>query len=363
MGRYVGDEWHEELPSGGSEDQQQGYTGGGEAAPAGGDMGVQSGVSGGEWKAADGQTLNSQSIQTQQDFLAIYGDQAGQAWANEHNAALGAGPATQTAGAPATAPATKPATPGAPPVQPGASQYGAAIQSMLNAIASGNREAFQRAVYEFDVTFQLDKDKFAEDTRRFNENFGITQAGMTGTYQGQATLPALTSYANQFGTWGVPQQGATTLAAQQQAYAQQMGMINQAATLQANPFRQQQVIGQMGGLLQGGGVAGFQAPNTVAGVGTQGGNMRGGMGYLQQMIDDIRDPSANSASMSNVLGAIPTPNKLNSTEFLRSAPSTQSMVLQGMQEKYGLDPSDSLKQIQNTLPQFNAPTTAGGVRR
>jgi hypothetical protein len=34
-----------------------------------------------------------------------------------------------------------------------------------------------------------------------------------------------------------------------------------------------------------------------------------------------------------------------------------------MQEKYGLDPQDSLKQIQNTLPQFTAPTSLAGVRR
>lgn len=278
----------------------------------------------------------------------------------------------------------------------GANQYGAAIQQALDALASGNREAFQRAMYEFDQTFGLDKDKFAEDVRQYNQNFGVTQAGLTGQYQGAPTLPALTSYANQFGQWGVPQTGAqtlaaqaqnaglygynptlgangvpigangqplTTLAAQQQAYAQQMGMISQAATLQANPFRQQQAIGQMGNLLGGQGVAGFSAPNTVAGVGVAGGNTRGGMGYLQQMIDDIRDPSANQASMNQVMQGIPTPNKLNSTEFLRAAPSTQSMVLQGMQEKYGLDPADSLKQIQATMPQFNAPTTLGGIKR
>jgi hypothetical protein len=110
-------------------------------------------------------------------------------------------------------------------------------------------------------------------------------------------------------------------------------------------------------------VAGFSAPNTVAGVGTQGGNTAGGMGYLQQMIQDIRDPTANQTGMNDVLNAIPTPNKINSTEFLRSAPSTQSMVLTGMQEKYGLDPKDAMQQIQNTLPQFKAPTLAGAVRR
>jgi hypothetical protein len=270
-------------------------------------------------------------------------------------AVAGYGPSTDAAGRPTGSAGTGTGT--------GAQQYGDAIQKALDALASGNREAFQRAIHEWDLTFGLDKDKFAEDIRRFNENFAVAQAALTGQYQGQATLPALTSYATQFGQWGVPTTGQATLEAQQQAYAQQMGMINQAATLQANPFRQQQVIGQMGNLLSGGGVAGFSAPNTVAGVGTAGGNTRGGMGYLQQMIDDIRDPGANATGMNDILNATPTPNKLNSVEFMRAAPSSQSMVLQAMQEKYGLDPADSLKQIQATMPQFTAPTTMGGVRR
>jgi len=166
------------------------------------------------------------------------------------------------------------------------------------------------------------------------------------------------------GAAGAPQ---VTMAREQQTYAQQMGMIKQAADLQANPFRQQQAIGQMGGLLNNGGVgAAFQAPNTVQGVGTQGGTgPNTGLAYLQQMIDDIRGGagSTNSQSMQSVLDAIPTPNKVNSTQFLRAAPSTQSMVLQGIQEKYGLDPADSLAQIKATLPQFQAPTTMGSVKR
>ena len=212
----------------------------------------------------------------------------------------------------------------------------------------------------------------------------MTAYGYGGNPGQQETLAAQQQYfaqandlATQYGTYyqpGMPGQtgvagvnnpnvGQSTLAAQQQSYAQQMGLISQAASLQANPFRQQQAIGQMSGLLSGGGVASFQAPNTVAGVGTAGGNTQGGMGYLQQMIDDIRSPGANQTSMNSVLDAIPTPTKLDSQSFLRSTPSTQNMVLQGMQEKYGLDPQDSMTQIKATLPQFTAPTLAGAVKR
>lgn len=354
----------------------------------------------------------------------------------------------------------------------GGQQLASGINSLLGAIASGNKQAFDEAVRQFNATFGLDQNKFTEAVRQFNETLGITQAGLTGTYQGSPTQQAqmqaaniaaqqagLTGYYNAPGilggalgaaggmptaadfakqsaqeqqTWtgtyganapqawaqaatqrvqqfqaqnpgatswtlggatgalaqpaqgglqgtptlqaqrqwaelyggnAAPGAGQETLAAQQQRYAQQMGMIAQAATLQANPFRQQQAMGQMGRLLGGQGVAGFQAPNTVAGVGVAGGNTQGGMGYLQQMVDDIRDPTANTQSMNQILQGIPTPNKVNSVEFLRAAPSTQNMVLQGMQEKYGLDPADALGQIKNTLPGFQAPTAFGGIKR
>jgi hypothetical protein len=390
----------------------------------------------------------------------------------------------------------------------GGQQLATGINSLLGAIASGNKQAFDEAVRQFNATFGLDTQKFQEAVRQFNANLGVTEAGLTGQYQGSPTqqaalqqaniaaqqagltgyyrpsgtgqfvakangqigqmmtdgsiqgygsfgeflanggsqeaaqqalaypmrddmfdratamyastagsptLAAQAQWANLYGANAAPTTGqetlasqlqtanilaqrnqtaqnwaqlygytpqvdangnpvivgaagpggqpATTLAAQQQQYAQQMGMINQAAQLQANPFRQQQAIGQMSRLLSGQGVAGFQAPSVVQGVGTAGGNTQGGMGYLQQMIDDIRDPAANAASMNQVMQGIPTPNKLNSVEFLRAAPSTQNMVLQGMQEKYGLDPTDALQQIKSTLPGFSAPTTFGSVKR
>jgi len=276
-------------------------------------------------------------------------------------------------------------------VQASSSQLASGINSLLGAIASGNKQAFDEAVRQFNATFGLDQQKFAESVRQYNEGLAVTQAGLTGTYQGQQTQQALAQaasiqaqraktaqdWANIYGY--TPQldangnpivvnaasgQPASTLAAQQQAYSQQLGAINAAAALQANPFRQQQVMGQLGRVLTGQGVAGFSAPNTVTGVGTVGGNTQGGLGYMQQMIDDIRGGtnSANSQGVQGVLDAIPTPNKINSADFLRSAPSTQNMILQGMQEKYGLDPTDALNQIKNTLPSFQAPSTFGTIK-
>jgi len=376
MGVMVGGVWHEELadPGGGSYESGEDYNqassgtqwGEGLNTSYGGDSGgggpVQNthpaAVGYNEWGDPIFNTPNGPKTGTQitQELAAVGWDGQGEPVAVYNRTAGGGSP-------PATTLTATTKTPTVVPKGTGAEQYGGAIDRLYEAIISGNAARIAEEIRQFNATFGLDTRKFEEDTRQFNQTFGITQAGLTGTYQGAPTLPALTSYATQFGQWGVPTAGQSTLAAQNQAYTQQIGAINAAAALQANPFRQQQVIGQLGNVLAGQGVAGFSAPNTVAGVGTAGGNNRGGMGYLQQLIDDIRDPSANTASMNSVLDATPTPTKLNSVEFLRSAPSTQSMVLQAMQEKYGLDPGDAVKQIQNTLPQFTAPTTMGGLRR
>jgi hypothetical protein len=379
-------------------------------------------------------------------------------------------------------------TPGAAPtvVSQSGQQLAAGINSLLGAIASGNKQAFDEAVRQFNVSSGLDQSKFDESIRQFNQNYQISQAGLTGQYNGQQTqaaqlqayneaigtagvtgyfqapgaaggtggaptqaqyiaarsqqlqgmgwaagaatqtalsewnqglaqsgnvaggmpaslipatagaapggvgtptlaaqaqwanlygqnaaptpgeqtLAAQLQYANLYGGSGAaPTAGQTTLAAQQQAYAQQMGAVNAAAAMQANPFRQAQVIGQAGRILQGMPTAGFQAPTTVAGVGTAGGNTQGGMGYLSQLISDIQDPTANQTTAQSWLDATPTPNKIDSTSFLGASPTTQNLILQSMQEKYGLDPTDSLAQIKNTLPAFNAPNTTGVIRR
>ena len=233
--------------------------------------------------------------------------------------------------------------------------------ALLKAIAEGNMEAFREAVRQFDLSFGLDQNKFQEAVRQFNESLGVTQAGLTGVYQGQPTLAAQLQAENiaqtRAGLTG-QFQGAPTLAAQNQAFTQGTGLVNQIAQLQANPFRQQAAMGQLSNLLGGRGVSGFGQIGTVPGAGT------GGLGYLQQMIDDIKSGgAANSVSVNDTLNAIPTPNKLNSVEFFRSPTTTQNLVLQGMQEKYGIDPNDALQQIKNTMPGFQAPATYGTVRR
>ena len=310
---------------------------------------------------------------------------------------------------PSTGGGSTPSGPSAPSTPPSTSNLGASIDRLLQAQAAGDAKALAETIREFDQKYGLDQQQFAESVRQYNQNYLISQAGLTGTYNGQQTqqaqLQAFNEALQTAGLYGsanpyagfaasnpqaraliaqnpsladpqyqqqllqqrgyvfYPGENLQTLAAQQQAYNQQFGMVQLASTLQANPFRQAQVLGQANRILGGQPSASFQAPNTVAGVGTAGGNQQGGMGYLQQILDDIKDPTPNQTTASQFLAQTPTPNKINSADFLRSAPSTQNIVLQAMNEKYGIDPNDALAQIRNTLPQFNAPSTVGTVRR
>lgn len=268
------------------------------------------------------------------------------------------GGSSRVSGGSSGSPSPSPPTPS----QPTGQDLDAYIQRLLNAQSAGDQKALQETIREFDLKYGLDRDQFNENTRQYNQNYLISQAGLTGMYQGAPTMQLRSQLAQLYGT-ETPTPGQQTLAAQQQAYSEAFNVAQLAAQLQANPFRQQEVLGQAGRLLGGLGVAGFQAPNQVAGVGTAGGNQQGGLGYLQQIINDIRDPTPNQTTADQFLANTPTPNKLDSASFLRAAPSTQNIVLQAMQQKYGISPDDAVKQIQSTLPQFTAPAAFGAVRR
>jgi len=274
------------------------------------------------------------------------------------------------------------------PAQASGAALGAAIDKLLGARAAGDKAAFDEAVRQFNQNFGLSQAattgtyngaptlaalKQQADIAAQKSLTAQNDASLTGTYQGQATLAALKQQAdiasqqlqNAMTAAGLTGtlNGAPTLQAQKQLYDQQLGIINAAQTAQANPFLQQQLYGQANRIFSGQAVPGFQAPGTVAGVGTAGGNTAGGMGYLSQMIDDIRSPQANQTTADSFLAQTPTPNKIDSQSFLRSNPSTQNVILQAMQQKYGVDPTDAMQQIKNTLPQFTAPSTTGVVRR
>lgn len=83
-----------------------------------------------------------------------------------------------------------------------AAQLDAQFQKMLGALASGNKEAFEEAKREFNATFE------------------ITQAGVTGSYQGNPTLAAQLQQANLTGQYN----GQPTEATRQFNQSQQQNL-------------------------------------------------------------------------------------------------------------------------------------------
>lgn len=210
-----------------------------------------------------------------------------------------------------------------------AQNLGAITQSIVGALASGNKAAFDEAVREFNATFGLDTQKFTEATRQFNQTFGLQQAALSGTYNGQPTE-----------------------AARQFNVSQGLNALQLAGSLHADPFRQVEVEGQLNRLLNGQGVPGFSAPNGSA-ANTQ---------SIDYLLNQIRDPYQAQNRAAATLNDIPAPNQLNAVEFFRSPPATQSLLLSGIKSKFGIDEADALQQIKNTLPGFASPAIAGAVK-
>src|SRR5262245_6039938 len=228
-------------------------------------------------------TVNASSPSEAQNNANQGGNYAtGQAQEGGHQAHTGTG-GEAVAGYPAGYGPSGPI--GAPPTQTSSSndaevqKLGQQINRLMGAISSGNKEAFDEAVRQFNLSFGLDTSKFAEGVRQFNENLAIAQSGVTGTFQGTPTQQAIAQraglgaqYAQIYGNaptfdaqGQLVFQPGETLAANQQRFAQQFGAIQAAAALQTNPFRQAQAMGQFHRLLGGQGVAGFQAPGPVQG--------------------------------------------------------------------------------------------------
>src|SRR5215831_20983350 len=86
----------------------------------------------------------------------------------------------------------------APPSAPSGDLAAAkqAIQQAVAALNSSDLKAFNEQVREWDKIFQFNTDQFNEGVRQYNQNFGVTQAGVTGSYQGDPTLQALNQQAN-----------------------------------------------------------------------------------------------------------------------------------------------------------------------
>ena len=102
-----------------------------------------------------------------------------------------------------------------PGTGPGTSANLTATQQILN---DAQQKAYQAYL---NSRLQLDNDTLAFQKAQEAFNEAVTQSGLTGMYQGMPTQAALQFGATNFGTWGMPQQGQQTLAAQNQQFTQQ----------------------------------------------------------------------------------------------------------------------------------------------
>lgn len=135
--------------------------------------------------------------------------------------------------------------------------------------------------------------------------------------------------------------------------------LKTAASLQSNPFRQQQYLYGLGNnpYLSGavGAIAGkyslpaFQAPQTGSVAGSA------SLGDLASRIGGTGG-GGTPADFQAALDAFPNPNQVVAREYVRLDPSTKNYVLSGLAAKTGLDVGTLDSQIKATLPQFKSPS-------
>lgn len=297
--------------------------------------------------------------------------------ANESNVTMVPGAASLAGSAPGGAPVGQPG--GAPGGQPGGAPGGAgsaesafasaaagqaAQQAENNAIAAAQqralqvyyegqvrgedeRLAFDKAIQAYTETYNAEKLKFEQQREQQRileaaQQFGLTEAGVTGTYQGAPTEARL---------------------AREQTGA--LGLLNQAATLRgpANAF---QALRTFGNTPQGlvdvvNAVAGRYNLPTAAGLTGQG----SAPATLQSLIAGLQPANiaADQAAAASATRGLPAPNQFNLANWSRLLPSQQQVVAGAYEAGLGpggasISPSDLEAMIRQSAPQFRAPSSA-----
>src|SRR6266542_801507 len=168
-------------------------------------------VTGGQITVSGNSLADAQANAAQQTGVSVQAQQGGGTYGSNTNSSLGGGGGGG----------------GGQQQQHPAVDLGAIQQSIVNALATGNKAAFDETVRQFDLMFGLDQKKFDEAVHQFSQTFGLQQAGVTGMYN-----------------------GAPTEAHRQFDITTGLNAAQLAASLHADPFRQREVEGQLGRLLR-----------------------------------------------------------------------------------------------------------------
>lgn len=252
-----------------------------------------------------------------------------------------------------------------------ADQYNADADRALTEARDAATAAYNRS----QLNLEGDKLAFQKAQQAFSES--LSRAQMTGTFEGQPTLPALMAWANAFGTYGQPTPGQGTLAAQNQFFNQALAQ----STL--NQKTVQDYLGLVAGLrgpqdygqylrvlastpqgLQG--LVGAAAANQgrVPGFGTTGaptqpatlgglmgaaatGGAAGGTTYDQYM---------------TAARGLPPPSQISPQNW-NAMNDSQKQLLLGMYEQSGWNVTDALQQYQASLPKFGSAAPPVGTTR
>lgn len=267
----------------------------------------------------------------------------------------------------------------------------------------------QQAAYNayLNSRLALDSDQEAYQKAAQAAATAIAQAGVTGTYNGQPTLGAMTSYANQFGTWGVPNAGQQTLTSQNQGFTQQQALASmygqyyapgQAPTAgQTTQAAQQQAYSQWLQAQQESRLQQGQQQQTAQAYLQMLANLRGPADYakyqqvlgstpggmtdlvraaagqyipgggattgvqptpvsLQSFVGGLGQPDTSSQAAMNTLVA---PNQLAPQTWNNLTPSQQQMLL-GTWESQGYTKEDAQALFNQSLPKYASGSSSSG---
>jgi hypothetical protein len=267
-----------------------------------------------------------------------------------------------------------------------------------------------KATYQQAITQGQGEDR-ALNAAKFAWQQKVDEAGLTGMYQGQYTMPTQQWQASTFGTWGAPTAGQQTQAAQQQQFTQQQalagmygqyyapgaaptaGMQTQQAQEQAytqwlrgaqearaNQTAQQQtaqnyltLLSQLRGPADWakyqqvlGSTPGGMRDLTAAAMGQYlpGGGATTGvqpqaanLQTLQGQVAGTGTPQEAAGNGTNTMGQLPAPNQIAAQSWKNLQPSQQQMLL-GQYEAQGWYKPDVESLMNQGLPKYasNAPT-------
>jgi hypothetical protein len=210
------------------------------------------------------------------------------------------------------------------------------------------------AYYNSKLALDSDELAFRKATQAFADT--VTKAGLTGVFEGQPTLPAMQSYAQMFGRWGLPTQGQPTLAYQQFQQQTAQNYLDLLSRLRgpADLFQYQKVLGATpqgirdlvaaaaGQYIPGGGATTGVQPTAV---------------NLQNFVAGATAPGANATDLAS-LGALVAPNQMAPQTWNNLAPSQQQILLAAW-ENQGYRPEDARALFEQSLPRYatSAPST------